>query len=105
MGCPFSAVRRPIVTILGGFEGHAKQTWCTSLELNWPLPRRARGDNAKCPEIYIRAGTNVNFSIRSFVGKRFECFEASMVMLIFIQISTLVNIIHYDVTSAGRNQG
>ena len=53
MGHPFSAVRRPIVAILGQFKGHAKQTWCTSLELNWPFLRRVGADNAKCPEIYI----------------------------------------------------
>ena len=35
------------------FKGHAKQTWCTSLELNWPFLRRVEADNAKCPEIYF----------------------------------------------------
>ena len=40
MGHPFSAVQRPIVAVLGQFKGHAKQTWCTSLELNWPFLRR-----------------------------------------------------------------
>ena len=53
MGHPFSAVRRPIVAVLGQFKGHAKQTWCTSLELNWPFLRRVEADDAKCPEIYI----------------------------------------------------
>ena len=53
MGYPFSAVRRPVVAVLGQFKGHAKQTWCTSLELNWPFLRRVGVDNAKCPEIYI----------------------------------------------------
>ena len=52
-GHPFSAVRRPIVAVLGQFKGHAKQTWCTSLELNWSFLRRVGADNAKCPEIYI----------------------------------------------------
>ena len=53
MGHPFSAVQRPIVAVLGQFKGHAKQTWCTSLELNWPFLRRVGADNAKCPEIYF----------------------------------------------------
>ena len=53
MGHPFSAVRRPIVAVLGQFKGHAKQTWCTSLELNWHFLRRVGADNVKCPEIYI----------------------------------------------------
>ena len=53
MGHPFSAVRRPIVAVLGQFKGHAKQTWCTSLELNWPFLRRVEADNAKSPEIYF----------------------------------------------------
>ena len=53
MGHPFSDVRRPIVGVLGQFKGHAKQTWCTSLELNWPFLRRVGADNAKCPEINI----------------------------------------------------
>ena len=46
MGHPFSAVRRPIVAVLGQFKGHTKQTWCTSLELNWPFLRRVGADNA-----------------------------------------------------------
>ena len=46
MGHPFSAVRRPIVAVLGQFKGHAKQTWCTSLELNWPFLWRVGADNA-----------------------------------------------------------
>ena len=53
MGHPFSAVRRLIVTVLGQFKGHAKQTLCTNLELNWPFLRRVGADNVKCPEIYI----------------------------------------------------
>ena len=48
-----TAVRRPIVAVLGQFKGHAKQTWCKSLELNWPFVRRVGADNAKWPEIYI----------------------------------------------------
>ena len=46
MGHPSSAVRRPIVAVLGQFKGHAKQTWCTSLELNWSFLRRVGADNA-----------------------------------------------------------
>ena len=53
MGHPFSAVRRPIVAVLGQFKGHAKQTWCTSLELNCPFLRRVGADNAKCLEIHF----------------------------------------------------
>ena len=53
MGHLFSAVRRPIVAVLGQFKGYAKQTWCTSLELNWPFLRRVGADNVKCPEIDI----------------------------------------------------
>ena len=40
MGHPFSAVRGPIVAALGQIKGHAKQTWCTILELNWPFLQR-----------------------------------------------------------------
>ena len=53
MGHTFSAVRRPIVAVLGQSKVHAKQTWCTSLELNWPFLRRVGADNARCPEINI----------------------------------------------------
>ena len=48
-----TAVRRPVVAVLGQFKGHVKQTWCTSLELNWPFLRRVEADNVKCPEIYF----------------------------------------------------
>ena len=53
MGHPFSAVQRLITTSRGQLEGHAKQTWCTSLELNWPFLQRVGADNAKCLKIYI----------------------------------------------------
>ena len=67
----------------------------------WALALRGGG---KCMIIHTRAETNVHFSIRSFIWKKFECFEALLVMLIVIQISTLVIILHCDVTSAIRNQ-
>ena len=53
MGHPFSAVQRLVVAVLGQFKGHTKQTWYTSLELNWPFLPRVVADNAKCPEIYF----------------------------------------------------
>ena len=58
MGHRSSAVRRPIVAIPGQFKGHAKQTWCTSLELNWSFLQRVGADNANVPKyIYFRTLT------------------------------------------------
>ena len=45
MGHLFSAVRRLIVTIPGQFEGHVKQTWCTSLKLNLSFLQGVGADN------------------------------------------------------------
>ena len=50
MGHPSSAVQRPIVAVLGQFKGHTKQTWCTSLELNWSFLRRVGADNVNVPK-------------------------------------------------------
>ena len=53
MGHPSQLYEGRLCAALGQFKGHAKQTWCTSLELNWPFLQRVEADNAKCPEIFI----------------------------------------------------
>ena len=63
-----TAVRRPIVAVLGEFKGHTKQTWCTSLELNWSFLRRVGADNAKCHEIY---GHSMSFKGHLFVATKY----------------------------------
>ena len=51
----------PIVAVLGQLKGHTKQTWCTSLELNWSFYEKL--------ELIMRMSRNIYFgTLTMYIG-------------------------------------